>query len=155
MAGSSRTGTYLTAALVGLSLLVLAPTPGLSSSPQTPWQTNAYGTLSTNIAYQYAMGYHFTPLVNGQLTGLGGFFNGTKTVKLFNRATGVLLASATVTAATTWAKPAISPVAVTAGTTYPVAVYPAGSGGSRRSSLSPTLPRPLGDIRLDASTYAS
>jgi len=130
--------------------IVLATT----SSLQTPWQTNAYGTLSTNIAYNYAMGYHFTPLVNGQVTGVGGYFNGTKTVKLFNKTTGTLLASATVTAANTWAYTPITPVNVTAGTTYTIAVYLAGSGGSSRSSLSPVLPRTFGDIRIEGSTYA-
>src|SRR3989338_6980174 len=79
------------------------------------------------------MGYHFTPLVDGQVTRLGGFFNGTKTVKLFNKASGTLLASATVTASNTWAYTDISPISVSAGTTYTVAVYLAGSEIGRAS----------------------
>lgn len=124
-----------------------------AASVQTPWQTNAYGTLFTNISWNYAMGYHFTPLVNGQITGLGGLFNGTKTVKLFNKATGALLVSTTVSAANTWTYTLIPPVTLTAGTTYTVAVYLAGSGGSRRSSLNPGFPRTFGAIRIDGSTY--
>jgi len=101
------------------------------------------------------MGYHFTPQVNGQVTALGGYFNGTKTVKLFNKATGTLLASASVTGANVWAYTSITPITVMAGTTYTVAVYLAGSGGSYRYSLSPTFPRTFGDIRIEGSTYVS
>ena len=126
-----------------------------AATAQTPWQTNAYGTLSTNIAWNYAMGYHFTPLVNGQVTALGGYFNGTRTVKLFNKVTGTVLATATVSAANTWAYTGIAPVNVTAGTTYTIAVYLAGSGASRRSGLSPTLPRTFADIRIEGSTYTA
>ena len=138
------------------TLLLVSPHPPLQAATvQTPWQTNAYGTLSTNISWNYARGYHFTPLVSGQVTALGGYFNGTKTVKLFNKSTGMLLASATVSAANTWSYTAISPVNVTAGTTYTVAVYLAGSGASYRSSLSPALPQTFGNIRIEGSTYAS
>jgi hypothetical protein len=136
--------------MFGQADIQFVPTP----PTQTPWQTNAYGTLSTNIAWNYAMGYHFTPLVNGQVTGLGGYFNGTKTVKLFNKATGALLASATVTASNAWSYTSITPVNITANTAYTVAVYLAGSGGSYRSGLSPALPRTFGDIRMEGSTYA-
>ena len=141
--------------LGSLCVLVAGPTTWALTSPQTPWQSNAYGSLSTNISWNYAMGYHFTPLVDGQITALGGFFNGAKAVKLFDRSSGALLASVSVTSANTWSYTIITPVTVRAGTTYTVAVYLAGSGGSRRSSLSPALPRTFGDIRIDASTYAS
>ena len=120
---------------------------------QTPWQSNAYGNLYTNLTGNYARGYHFTPLVNGQVIGLGGYFNGTKLVKLFNKATGQLLATATVSAANAWDYTAITPVSVNAGTTYTVAVYWAGSGGSKRANLNPPLPRTFSDIRIEASTY--
>lgn len=122
---------------------------------QTPWKTNAYGTLTTNISWNYAMGYHFTPLKDGTITKVGGFFNGTKVVKLFNKSTKTLIASATVTASNSWGYASITPISVKAGTTYTVAVYLNGSGGSRRSSLSPALPRIFGDIRIEGSTYAS
>ena len=121
---------------------------------ETPWQENVNGTLATNIGWNYAMGYHFTPQVSGTVTQLGGFFNGTKTVKLFDKASGLLLAQATVTAADNWAYTPITPVNVQAGTTYTVAAYLAGSGASYRYSITP-LPRVYGNIRIDGSTYAS
>lgn len=125
-----------------------------TATSTNPWQENANGTLSQNVAWNYAMGYHFTPQTAGQVTELGGFFNGTKVVKLFNKNTGALLAQATVTGANNWAYSAIAPVNVQAGTTYTVAVYLAGSGGSWRNSIS-TLPLTYGDIRIDGSTYIS
>jgi hypothetical protein len=129
-------------------------TPGTSPSVVAPWQDNANGTLSTNIAWNYAMGYHFTPQVTGQVIELGGFLSGTKTVKLFNKSTGVLLAQATVSAANNWSYTAITPVAVQAGATYTVAVYLAGSGGSYRNGII-TLPQVYGPVRIDGSTYVS
>ena len=122
---------------------------------ETPWQSHAYGTLYTDKNWNNAMGYHFIPLVNGQVTALGGFFNGTKTVKLFNHSTGTLLASATVNAANTWGYTAITPVSLSANTKYTVAVYSAGSGASYRGSLSPILPQTYGSIKITGSTYAS
>jgi hypothetical protein len=121
---------------------------------QTPWKSNQNGTLGQNVAYNYTMGYHFTPQKNGQITKLGGYFNGTKTVYLWNKATGALLAQATVTSANAWSYASITPVNVTAGTTYTVAVYVASSGGSYRSGIS-TLPKIYGDVRIDGSTYLS
>ena len=119
---------------------------------QTPWQTNAYGTLKTGLSKNDALGYHFTPQVPGQITQLGGFFNGTKIVKLFDKATGTLLASASVSAANTWSYSPIPPVPVSAGATYTVAVYLAGSGGSKRVDLSPPFPRTFGDVRIEGMT---
>mgnify|MGYP001572454800 CR=1 FL=1 len=124
---------------------------------QTPWKTNAYGLLSTNNSWNDAMGYHFTPLKDGKITKLGGFFNGTKVVKLFNKSTGTLLASATVTAGNTWSYASITPISVKSGITYTVAVYLKGSGGSLRirRDRKALLPRTFGDIRIQASAYTS
>lgn len=119
-----------------------------------PWRENVNGTQVTNVAWNYAMGYHFTPNTNGFVTQLGGFFNGTKTVRLFDRQTGAVLAQATVTAANSWGYTTIPAVAVQAGRSYTVAVYLAGSGGSYRSGVQ-ALPRTYGNIRIDGSTYIS
>ena len=119
-----------------------------------PWRENVNGTQFTNVAWNYAMGYHFTPNTNGFVTQLGGFFNGTKTVRLFDRQTGAVLAQATVTAANSWGYTSIPAVAVQAGRSYTVAVYLAGSGGSYRSGVQ-ALPRTYGNIRIDGSTYIS
>jgi hypothetical protein len=122
---------------------------------QTPRQTHAYGTLKTDRRGHFAMGYHFLPVVNGQVTHLGGYFNGTKLVKLFNWATGELLASATVTTANTWSYTTIVPVDVTAGTIYTVAVYLEGTGGSMRFPLNPPLPQTFGEVQILGFTYVS
>ncbi|MCP4249844.1 MAG: DUF4082 domain-containing protein, partial [bacterium] len=120
----------------------------------TPWQDNANGTQRLNVNWNYAMGYHFTPLVSGQVTELGGLFNGTKVVRLYNNATGTLLAQTTVSAANDWAYAPITPVNVQAGTTYTVAVYLAGTGGSYRYGIT-TLPQTYGQVRIEGTTYAA
>jgi cysteine-rich repeat protein len=117
------------------------------------WQSIANGTQRTNIAWNYAMGYHFTPTQNGFITRLGGLFNGTKTVRLFDRTTGAVLATAQVTSANGWSYVDIPAVPVQSGRSYTVAVYLAGSGGSQRTGIT-ALPRTSGDVRIDGSTFA-
>lgn len=119
---------------------------------QTPWKTNENGTVATDVAWNYTMGYHFTPVKDGHIRWLGGYFNGTKTVSLWNKATGALLASAVVTSSNGWGYTAIKAVPVTAGTTYTVAVYLGGSGGSYRYNIAP-LPDTYGDVTINGSTY--
>lgn len=120
---------------------------------QAPWQQLASGNQSLNIGWNYAMGYHFTPLADGTVNGLGGVFNGTKTVRLFERATGLLLAEAQVVGNNSWSYAAISGVPVVAGQGYTVAVYLAGSGGSYRRNVG-SYPKYDQDVRIDATTYA-
>ncbi|MBI2870760.1 MAG: DUF4082 domain-containing protein [Candidatus Omnitrophica bacterium] len=121
---------------------------------QTPWETNNNGILRTGYAWNYAMGYHFTPQVDGLISHLGGRFNGTKKVKLFNKGTGALLASADVTSMNyNWARTVIRPLPVKKGVQYTVAVYLAGSGGAYQS-LNPPLPQTYEDIRIDGATHA-
>jgi hypothetical protein len=67
---------------------------------QAPWQTFANGTLYTNVNWNYTMGYNFTPQQNGKITKLGGYFNGTKTVYLWDKTTSTLLAQVNVTVPT-------------------------------------------------------
>lgn len=121
-------------------------------SALTPWQDSASGTNVVNVNWPYAMGYHFTPQVDGQVSALGGFFNGTKTVRLFDFVTGTLLAEAQVTAANEWNYTDIDPVAVQAGHPYTVAVYLAGSGGSYRYGVD-DYPISVGGIQIDATTW--
>lgn len=116
----------------------------------TPWQAAADAPNKVNINWNLAAGYHFTPLTDGDVTALGGYFNGSKTVRLFNKATGTLLAETTVTANNDWGYTAISPVSVEEGVQYTVAVYLAGSGGSYQRV---DLPLTSGDIRIDGGTY--
>lgn len=119
---------------------------------QLPWQQLASGTLRTNVNWNYAMGYHFTPLLDGQINALGGYFNGTKTVRLFERNTGTLLAETQATAANTWGYGSIDPVLVSAGTSYSVVVYLAGSGGSYRYGAG-SMPQYVADIQIEGTTW--
>ncbi|MGF1526113.1 MAG: hypothetical protein ACFCBW_04885 [Candidatus Competibacterales bacterium] len=118
----------------------------------TPWQTHAKGNLITDLPWNYVMGYAFTPEVPGEITHIGGFFNGTKTVRLFDAQSWALLAETPVTAANTWAYGDIAPVAVEANRRYVVAVYLAGSGGSFRYNIDP-LPQVYPPLRIDATVY--
>lgn len=127
---------------------------GAAPSSSHPWQDNATGSLSTNINWDYALGYHFTPLVNGTIDQLGGQFNGSKQIKLFNRTTGQLLAQTTVSAANNWNYANISPVNVQANQSYTVAVYMAGSGATWRYSSNPLFPATLdGNFTIESSTF--
>jgi hypothetical protein len=80
-------------------------------------------------------------------------FNGTKTVSLWNKTTGRLLAQARVTSANAWSYSDISPVDVIPSYTYTVAVTLDGSGGSHSYDI-PALPLTCGDIRIEGSTFA-
>lgn len=115
--------------------------------------TDNSGTLRQDQDYHHAMGYHFRPEVDGVVLELGGMYNGVNTVKLFERASGRLLAAAEVTGDNSFRYAAIAPVAVTAGTEYTVAVYLYEGGGSYYSS--PWLPSTWSGVTILASTFVS
>jgi hypothetical protein len=119
-----------------------------------PMYQPADGVLNTDVSWNYNMGYGFTPNKALTVTSLGGFFNGTKSVYLYNRSTGAVVASATVTAANSWGYSTITPVTLSAGTPYSIAVYLAGSGGAYRSGVA-AMPRALADATIDGSCYRS
>lgn len=124
-------------------------------STSAPMYQPTEGTLSVGSAWNYTMGYAFTPNKTLTVTALGGFFNGTKTVYLFNRSTGAVVANASVSSANNWAYANLaSPVVLTAGTAYSVAVYLAGSGGAYRNGTVAT-PRVLADATINGSCYRS
>ncbi|OGE02630.1 hypothetical protein A2196_00100, partial [Candidatus Curtissbacteria bacterium RIFOXYA1_FULL_41_14] len=127
------------------------PTPTPQIAGETPWQTGQHGTLGTNIAWDYTMGYKFTPKASGQIVKLGGLFNGFKKVYLWDVSTKTQLAVADVASANDWSYTAISPVNVIAGKTYMVAVYVAGSGGSDRYPAN--LPKTYGNITINGSCF--
>jgi hypothetical protein len=112
------------------------------------------GTLYTNNGLSYTMGFAFTPNKTILVTSLGGFFNGTKTVYLYDRSTGAVLASATVTAANNWGYAPISPVTLKKDLPYSIGVNLAGSGGAYRTGMAAT-PRYLTDVTIDGSCYRS
>jgi hypothetical protein len=109
------------------------------------------GTLYTDVSGDFIAGYGFTPNKNLTVTSLGGLWNGTKTVYLFNRTTGAVLASASVTSANSWIYSGITPVTLTAGTPYTVAMYSAGAG-AYRGGLS-SMPSSRADATIDGTCY--
>ncbi len=123
--------------------------------PQYTWHDNALGPVYINRAWEHALGYHFTPQVNGIIDQLGGYFNGTKLVKLFNKSSGALLGQTTVSASNNWAYNTITPVSVQAGVEYTVAVYMAGSGASYRYFGAGYFPKTFDDIQINGTTWIS
>lgn len=129
---------------------------------QTPWQTTVgNGVLQTNKNWPgYNTGYEFTVLKNGVISALGGFFNGTKTVRLYDSA-GNQLAVANVTDSNSWGYALITPVIVTAGQRYTVAVQTGWSGASMYIGTSndqpwpnfPNFPYVIGDIQIERSVF--
>ena len=145
------------------------PTPALGwdvpescpqSDPEYPWGDNAYGgTEYLNQSGSFALGYHFEPLVDGQVVELGGLFNGTKHVKLFDRATQALLADVVVTSANQFAGSYVTlvpPVAVVSDRQYTVAMYSEGFGYSVRGiSGYGEFPNTFDNVEIIAGTSAS
>ena len=125
-------------------------TTAAANSGQAMYQPTD-GVLYTNVAGDATGGYAFTPNKTIVLTALGGFFNGTKTVYLYDRTNGAVLASATVTAANNWAYTQIAPVTLLLWNPYSVAVYSAGNGAYRASMTS--MPSKLADATIEGTCY--
>ncbi len=129
--------------------VVAAGGPTGGTTPQraeTPLGTAPVRASLTSRRYPYTMGYEFVPQADGKITKLGGLFQGTKTVYLYN-SSGSVLALASVTGNNTWTYAPITPVTVKSGQTYTVAVALAGSGGSYQV-LSDSLPKTFGNVRI-------
>ena len=141
--------------LVGNSQVALPTFQGAHRAErpaETPWGSNAGSPTSTNHSWNYMMGYKFTPQANGTVTKLGGYFNGTKTLRLWRVSSGELLGKVSVSDPdNSWAYADITPVTVTSGVQYFVAVALAGSGGAYKSGRS--YPTTYGNIRIDKSSY--
>ena len=121
---------------------------------ETPWGSNAGSPSGFNNTWNYMMGYKFTPQTSGKVTKLGGYFNGTKTLRLWRVSSGELLASVSVSDPNnSWAYADITDVTVTSGAQYYVAVALAGSGGAYKSGRS--YPTTYGNIRIDKCSYKS
>lgn len=105
------------------------PTP----DPENPLGSNiVLQQLNINQSYNYMLGYRFTPQVDGKITQLGGFFNNTSTVRLWHRSSREFLGSVTVTSNNSWSYTDLSsPISVSSGEEYTVAIYLNGSGGTR------------------------
>ena len=121
---------------------------------ETPWGSNAGSPSGFNNTWNYMMGYKFTPQTSGKVTKLGGYFKGTKTLRLWRVSSGELLASVSVSDPNnSWAYAAITDVTVTSGVQYFVAVALAGSGGAHKTGRS--YPTTYGNIRIDKCSYKS
>ena len=113
---------------------VHTPHTTTSGTPENPLGSNMTPSHQNINSWNYMMGYGFTPQVNGIITQLGGYFNGTKTVRLWQRSNGNFLGSVSVSSSNNWSYEDLSSsVSVNAGTEYVVAVYING-GGAYKSS---------------------
>jgi len=130
----------------------LTPTPVPPGVSETPWKTNAHGDLTINLNWDITAGYKFIPQVSGQVTKLGGNFNGTKKVSLYDTVDSRIIAEADVTSSDNWVYTSITPVNLMAGRTYLVGADIAGSGGSRRTNIS--LPATYGNITIQQSCFS-
>jgi hypothetical protein len=137
-----------------LFLLVLISATA-DAGEQAPWQNNQNGALCymRTSSQAYTMGYSFTPRKDGEIIRLGGFFEGEKVVKLWNKATGEELASAAVAGKfREWHYTDIPPVEVEADTTYIVAAHMGSSGITYQYRIEP-FPQVYEDIVIESSTY--
>ena len=119
---------------------------------ETPWGSNVGSGIANDVAWTYMMGYKFTPQANGTVTKLGGYFKYTKTLRLWRVSSGELLASVSVSDPdNSWAYADITPVTVTSGVQYYVALYTNSNGGAYKSGRS--YPTTYGNIRIDKCSY--
>ena len=113
---------------------VHTPHTTISGTPENPLGSNISPNY-TNQSWDYTIGYRFTPQVNGTITQLGGYFNGTRTVRLWQRSNQSFLGSVSVTSNNDWSYTDLaSSISVNSGTEYIVAVTMTGSGGAYNST---------------------
>ena len=125
-----------------------------SGTPENPLQSSGESVAGTNFGWNYLLGYRFTPQVNGTITRLGGYYNGTKTVYLWRWSDGSFLGSVSNTSSNNWTYTDLgSPISVTSGTEYYVAVAINGSGGSYFRSIN--FPKTYGNIIVNYTAYVS
>ena len=128
----------------------------IAGTPENPLQSSGLSPDMVNIGWVYLLGFTFTPQVNGTITQLGGYYNGTKTVYLWKVSDGSFLGSVSNTSSNNWAYTDLgSSVSVTSGTEYYVGVAINGSGGARFRFISDNLPNTYGNITINRSYYKS
>ena len=134
-----------------ISVLMLAmSTVYAETDVQTPWQNSSGGWLMKNLNWPgYNTGYDFIANSDGHIVKLGGLFRGTKEVRLYDAA-GNVLARTRVAGNNNWAYSDITPVAVTAGEKYTVAVNTGWGGGASMhyGRGFPDFPLSAGDITM-------
>ena len=125
-----------------------------NGTPETPLGSNLGSATGTGYAWSYIMGYKFTPQADGCITKLGGYFDGSKTARLWKVSSEELLAKVTVPDPNnSWTYADITPVTVTAGEQYFIGVSMGGSGGSYKYLGANTLPNTYGNIIIDIMAY--
>ena len=124
-----------------------------NGTPETPLGSNLGSATGTGYSWSYIMGYKFTPQADGCITKLGGYFDGSKTARLWKVSSEELLAKVTVPDPNnSWTYADITPVTVTAGEQYFIGVSMGGSGGSYKY-LGDALPNTYGNIIIDIMAY--
>jgi len=125
-----------------------------AAEEQTPWQSGQGGWVMKNLNWPgYNTGYEFVANADGKVVKLGGLFNGTKKVRLYDSA-GNILRQAWVRGNNNWSYAAIEPVALTAGQSYTVAVETGWFGSSMSYGVGfPNFPLPVGDITLKRGVF--
>ena len=125
-----------------------------SGMPENPLQSSERSVTGVNNGWSYLLGYRFTPQVNGTITQLGGYYNGTKTVYLWRWSDGFYIGSVSNSSSNNWTYTDLgSSISVTSGTEYYVAVAINGSGGSYIRNLN--FPQTYGNIRVNYTAYKS
>ena len=127
-----------------------------SGTPENPLQSSGLSPTHHSSSWSYMMGYIFTPNVNGTITHIGGYFDGTKTTRLWQYSNGNFLASVSVPDPNySWTYADITDVSVTAGTKYVVATAMNNSGSANIRFVSDQLPNTYGNITINYSCYRS
>ena len=123
-----------------------------SSIPENPAQSSGISPDYTGGAWNYLMGYRFTPQVDGTITQLGGLFDGTKNVYLWEWSNGNYLGSVSISDPNnSWAYLNLSSaVSVSANTEYAVCVWVNSSGGVRIPFVD-RLPNTYGNITINSA----
>src|SRR5882724_9240076 len=155
--GATRTNTSVNTEAVPTNIVTTGQICGQADIQFRPTGGAVWGPISTlqatDVAWNYVMGYHFTPLKDGWHTDVGGLFNGAKVMKVFEFQSGKLLYSNVVSSANAYAYTPIDPLPVKQGTNYTVAVYLAGSGGSYSQNQTNLFPRTNNSVAILGSTY--
>lgn len=92
-----------------------------------PGKTLFDGAVSGTVSAPGNVGYGFTPLMDGFVTGLGGYWNGTATVRIYEVATGRVVAQVDHRSTLAYSYTAIEPVALVANVGYRIAVMQTGT----------------------------
>ena len=115
----------------------------------------AYGGQANGISWNYSMGYYFSPDSDGTVTGLGGRFEGTCKVCIFERDTRNLVVAAMVEGGPEGRYENIDSVRLEADKEYIVAVYLNGAEGSYAyNPSSGSFPQSVNGVTILGGAYA-